>query len=241
VAEGPLAGTRVVVTRPRGTGARLRPELEELGAEVAEVPLVEIEPAEPGALATALSEDADWIVVTSANAVRAAGTRLQSLSRGRFAAVGPATADALRELGIEPAFVPDRFAAGAVAEGLGSVEGLRVLLPQADIASPELADELRRRGASVDVVVAYRTVELEPDEDGVAAIRSADAVLLASGSAARSLAALGFPLEGAAIVCIGPSTALEAEAAGLNVRCTADEATGAGMIRALVSIFGGSE
>lgn len=226
------------MTRPRGTGARLAAELERLGAEVVEVPLVALEPASTAELDDAWPDDADWVVVTSANAVRAVGDRLARIADARFAAVGPVTADALRELGIEPAFVPDRFAAEAIAAGLGGVEGLRILLPQADLASPELADELRARGARVAVVVAYRTVAVVPDAEELAELRSADAILLASGSAARSLAALALPLERTALVCIGPSTAREAEAAGLSVRCVADEATGEGMIRALVSIFG---
>lgn len=239
MAERPLTGACVVVTRPRGTGARLVAELERLGAEASEVPLVAIEPADEATLDGALRGGADWVVVTSANAVRAVGDRLSRLTAARFAAVGPATAEALRELGIEPAFVPERFAAAAVAAGLRDVAGRRVLLPQADLASPALADELRARGALVEVVVAYRTVPTSPDEEGIAALRRADAILLASGSAARSLAALGLPLEDTVLVCIGASTAREAEAAGLRVRCVAEEATGEGMIRALVSIFGG--
>lgn len=233
-----LSGRRVVVTRPRGTGRRLVSELERLGADVTEVPLVEIVPAEDEALDDALRRGADWVVVTSANAVRAAGDRLRRVERARFAAVGPATADALRELGIEPDLVPERFAADALVEAIGDVAGLRVLLPQADIAGPELAEALRARGAAVEVVVAYRTVAVTPGEEGLAALRAADAVLLASGSAARSLAALGLPLEQTQLVCIGPATAEEAAASGLTVGSVADEATGAGMIRALVSIFG---
>jgi uroporphyrinogen-III synthase len=239
VAERPLAGLRVVVTRPRGTGARLVAELERLGAKAAEVPLVAIEPVDVAGLDDALRGDVDWVVVTSANAVRALGDRLSRLAGARFAAVGPATARALRERGIEPAFVPERFAAQAVAAGLGSLEGCRVLLPQADIASPELADELRARGALVEAVVAYRTVPIAPDAEGLAALRRADAILLASGSAARSLAALDLPLEETALVCIGAATAREAEVAGLQVRSVAEESTGEGMIRALVSTFGG--
>lgn len=226
------------MTRPRGTGRRLVSELERLGADVTEVPLVEIAPAEDQPLDDALRQDADWIVVTSANAVRAVAERLRSVERARFAAVGPATADALRELGIEPDLVPERYAADALAEAMGDVGGLRALLPQADIAGTELADALRARGASVEVVVAYRTVAVAPDEEGLAALCAADAVLLASGSAARSLAALDLPLGATELVCIGPSTAEEAAASGLTVGSVADEATGAGMIRALVSIFG---
>lgn len=239
MAERPLAGRRVVVTRPLGTGGSLVSELERLGAEVDEVPLVAIDPVDPAAIDARVLAEADWVVVTSANAVRALGDRLHVAARARFAAVGPATARALRALGIEPAFVPPRFAADAIADGLGDVRGLRVVLPQADIANPSLGEELRARGAEVSTVVAYRTTEVLPDDAGLAALRGADAILLASGSAARSLAALSLPLEGTAIVCIGPATAREAAAAGLPVASVAEEATSEGMIRSLRSIIGG--
>ncbi|MFO7572226.1 MAG: uroporphyrinogen-III synthase [Gaiellaceae bacterium] len=240
MAELALAGKRVVVTRPRGTAERLVSELERLGAEVTVVPLIDVHPAAAATLDAVSRGDYDWIVFTSANGVRFVGDRLQRIDEARFAAVGPATAEALRELAIEPSFVPDRFTADAIADGLGDVASLHVLLPQADIADPALAEELRSRGATVEVVVVYRTIEIEPGAAGSGALRSADAVLLASGSAARSLASLGIPLERVAITCIGRSTALEAEQAGLEVRLVADEATGEGMIRALVSHFGGS-
>ncbi|MCS7008220.1 MAG: uroporphyrinogen-III synthase, partial [Gaiellaceae bacterium] len=106
MAERPLARRRVVVTRPRGTADSLVAELERLGAEASEVPLVAIEPVDPGTIDSRLLAEADWVVLTSANAVRALGERLRTAARARFAVVGPATAAALRELGIEPAFVP---------------------------------------------------------------------------------------------------------------------------------------
>ena len=102
------------------------------------------------------------------------------------------TADAVRERGIEPAFVATR-ASEDIAGGLGRIEGSRVFLPQADIADPHLADELRGKGAEVDAVIAYRTVLVEPPMWGILPLRIADAVVLASGSACRSLAAAAAP------------------------------------------------
>ena len=236
--DPPLAGARIVVTRPPGTEVRLVSELEALGADVAVVPLVDVREADSRALDAAFEEERDWIVFTSANGVRAVGERLHRAGRARFAAVGPATAAALRDVGVEPAFVPDRFAADAISDGLGKLAGARVLLPQADIADPALADELRARSAVVEALVAYRTVAIEPDERGLEALRGADVILLASGSAARALASVSLPLERALVACIGPKTAREAAVAGLQVRLVAEEATVDGMIRALVSHFG---
>jgi uroporphyrinogen-III synthase len=204
------------------------------------VPLIAIEPLLDGAELRRLVEvgDHDWIVFTSANAVRAVGL-LPGRVRARSAAVGPATAGALRELGVEPALVPERFAASEIAGGLEPLQGARMLLPQSEIAEPLLADELRARGATVDVVEAYRTVPREPSAEELVTLRSADAILLASGSAARSLAQHGGE-GGAFVVCIGPATAGVARESGLAVGLVAEEATGEGMIATVVSHFGGS-
>jgi len=242
VADQPLSGRRIVVTRPESKS--LADELERLGAEVTLVPLIEIRPAEDrGALEDAIARAAsyDWIVLTSVNGVAALGPGLVGLGSGatRVVAVGPVTADAIRERGVEPAFVATR-ASEDIAGGLGDLEGTRVLMPQADIAEPALAEELRGRGAAVDVVVAYRTVLVEPPMWGILPLRIADAVVLASGSACRSLAAAGGAGGGAMLVCIGPKTAKVAREVGLKVGLVADETTSDGIIRALVSHFGES-
>jgi len=244
VAELPLRGRRIVVTRPREQAAELAEALERLGADVASVPLVSIEPVEDERpLAAALRElDAyAWVVFTSTNGVAAAGRVSPGASYGaaKIAAVGPATADAVRGLGVDPAFVPDVYAAEEIAAGLGPIQGVRFLLVQADIASPTLAEELRERGAKVDAIVAYRTVEAKPSAAEIAELeRGADAIVLASGSAVRSLVALGVPsIRGAELVCIGPKTAEAARKAGLPVGLVAHEATAEGIIHSLVSHF----
>jgi len=240
VADLPLAGTRISVTRPRAQAAPLARALAALGADVSVVPLVEIAPpADRGPLDRALARiaDYDWLVFTSANAVQALGDRLRAAGRARTAAVGPATAAALQAHGLEPQFVPERHAAEEVAAGLEPVNGLRVFLPQADLAGTGLAEELRRRGGRVDAVTAYRTVQATPPPSEVAELRSADAIVLASASAARSLAAQGGP-GGALVVCIGPGTAAVAREVGFSVGLVADEASADGLVRALVAHFG---
>jgi len=242
VADNPLAGRRIVVTRPEAKP--LVDELIGLGAEVTLVPLIEIRPADDRrALEDALArlETYDWLILTSVNTVAALGDSLHvGLSpRVRVAAIGPVTADAIRERGIEPAFVATR-ASEDIAGGLGRIEGSRILLPQADIADPHLADELRGKGAEVDAVIAYRTVQVEPPMWGILPLRIADAVVLASGSACRSLAAAGGAGEGVLLVCIGPKTAKVAREVGLKVGLVADETTSDGIIRTLVTHFGES-
>ena len=241
MAEEPLAGRRIVVTRPEAKP--LADELERLGADVTIVPLIEIRPAEDRAALEAAARDMggyDWIVLTSVNGVAAVADGLAGLSASaRVAAIGPVTAEAIRSHGIEPAFVAAR-ASDDIAGGLGALEGARMLLPQADIADPALAEELRGQGAMVDVVVAYRTVLVEPPMWGILPLRIADAVVLASGSACRSLAAAGGAGGEALIVCIGPKTAKVAREVGLHVGLVADETTSDGIIRALVSHCGES-
>jgi uroporphyrinogen-III synthase len=233
----PLYGVRIVVTRPESKS--LAEELEHLGAEVTIVPLIEIRPAEGRALEDAIDtmSSYDWIVLTSVNGVAAVAKALTGLAGSQVAAVGPVTAAAIQELGIEPAFVAKR-ASDDIAAGLGDISGKRVLLPQADIAEPHLADELRGRGADVETVVAYRTILVEPPMWGILPLRIADAVVLASGSACRSLAAAGGAGGGAMLVCIGPKTAKVAREVGLKVGLVADETTSDGIIRALVDQFG---
>ena len=239
MADQPLTGRRIVVTRPEAKP--LAEELERLGAEVTIVPLIEIRPAEDRrTLEETIGRmgDYDWVVLTSVNGVAAVGPGLVRLGDStQVAAVGPVTADAIRERGLEPAFVATR-ASEDIAAGLGELEGKRVLMAQADIAEPHLAEELRAKGAEVDVVIAYRTVLVEPPMWGILPLRIADAVVLASGSACRSLAAAGGAGGGAMLVCIGPKTAKVAREVGLKVGLVADETTSDGIIRALVSHFG---
>jgi uroporphyrinogen-III synthase len=243
VADAPLSGIAVVVTRPEAQARTLALELEGLGARVARVPLVEIAEVEDEAALDAAGRalaSYDWVVFTSANGVRAFGERLTLSVQGpRVAVVGPATANALRESGTEPTFV-GAGAAESIAAGLDSPEGARVLLLQADIAGSGLADALRERGALVDAVTAYRTVGRVPTEGERQALDEADAIVLASGSAARSLAALEPAGAGALIACIGPKTASAAREVGLRVDLVADETTADGMIRALVEHYGES-
>ena len=244
--DQPLVGRRIVLTRPRDQVGELAEALERLGATVLAMPLVDIEPIEDARsldVALARLEAYRWLVFTSANGVAGLRKRLGEKAlpaATRVAAVGPATAEAVRTLGVEAAFVPDRFAAEEIAAGLGPLQGVRILLPQADIASPSLAVELRSRGALVDAVAAYRTVAIEPSLHDVSELqRGVDAIVIASGSAARSLAAprVGDLVLGATVVCIGPKTAEAAREVGLSVGLVADEATSEGIIDALTSQF----
>lgn len=169
----PLLGKGVVVTRAREQASGLAAQLAELGADVVQFPTIVIRPldnySELDTIVAAIAEgDAyHWLIFTSVNGVRffwrrllRAGWDARILGGVRVVAIGPATAAALRERGIVPDFVPDRYVAESVAQGLleRGVAGRRVLLPRAREAREVLPDVLRKAGALVDVIPVYETV-----------------------------------------------------------------------------------
>jgi uroporphyrinogen III methyltransferase / synthase len=203
---------RIVVT---GTEARLAERLRAEGFEVDEWPLVAIEPVDGPTLH---AEAYDWVVLTSRHAVERLFDRLEG-SPPRVAVVGPGTADALREHGIEPTLVASRSTQEGLLEEMPSPAG-RVLF-----AGAEGARDILPRALDADVVELYRTVELRPDTapDG-------DLVVLASASAARAYAATGIDLP---CVSIGPVTSREAQAHGVTVVAEAESHDLEGLVRAV--------
>lgn len=203
--ERPLTGRRIAVTRPRAQAAELVDRLEALGAEAVETPLIRIAPPEDyGPLDDACRQagEFDWIVFTSVNGVDRFFERLlagpgdlRDLSDARLCAIGPATADRLRALGLKADLMPNEYRAEALFEAMaatGTLAGARVLLPRADIARELLADELRVQGADVTEVKAYRTLPVEPGTNGEPDLyrllldRQIDVVTFTSASTVRS-------------------------------------------------------
>ena len=245
----PLHGRRVVVTRARAQASGLAAALRELGAEAIELPAIRVEPrldSEPLRRALASIGGYALICLTSPNgarllfeAMRAAGLDARALAGATVAAIGPGTARALAEHGIEADVVPERFVAESLLETLAAVdvEGRRVLIPRAASARDVLPDGLRRRGADVDVVPIYETVREAPGEEAIEAAGSADYVTFTSSSTVANLiAALGerFPRR-ARVVSIGPVTSEAARAAGLRVDVEAERHDVDGLIAALLA------
>jgi len=175
----PLFGKRVLVTRPREQAAELCERLEMMGAEAIEAPMIRVVPPEDfGPLddACARAGTFDWIVFPSANSVDAfmrrlmAGPRdLRSLGHAKLCTVGPATGERLARYGLKVDLLPAEYRAEGVLRALsetGDVRGLRILLPHADIGREIVAEELRKQGAEVTDVVAYRTVAVEAEREG---------------------------------------------------------------------------
>jgi uroporphyrinogen-III synthase len=194
---------RVVVTRPRDQAGPLVRRLEELGHDVVECPLIEIEPL-PGAVEV---EGYDWVIVTSPNGARELVERASGVLP-KVAAVGPGTAETLRDLGVEPAFVPRVSSQdGLLAEF--PRPGGRVLFAAAQGARRRPIEEL-----GADFVALYTTRLVTPADPP-----EGDLVVLASGSAARSFAELDVDIPA---VTIGPQTTEAARAAGLRVLAEAE-------------------
>jgi uroporphyrinogen-III synthase len=214
--------------------------LAHLGAIVVEVPTIAIGDAPDGgaALADAVAQidRYDWVVLTSTNgAQRFLAAVGGAVPAGvRVAVVGPGTADAVRAGGVEPDLLPERFVAEALLEVFPPGPG-RVLLPQASVARPVLADGLRAAGWGVDAVVAYRTVAARPGPAVLERAAAADAITFTSGSTVTGyLAAAGPDGVPPVVVCIGPVTAASAEKAGLTVTAVAAEHTIDGLAAAVV-------
>lgn len=247
---GPLAGRRVVVTRTAEQAGRLREVLARAGAEVLEVPVIEVvDPVDGGA---ALRAAADrlvdgryaWVVITSANGAARLAAALGSRrvpDGTAVAAVGPATADALAAHGFEVALVPERYVGEALVEAFPpppAGEERPVLVAQAEGARPVVAEGLRAAGWTVDAVVAYRTVAAVVPPALAAEARRADAITFTSGSTVRNaLAALGPDGLPPVVACIGPVTAAEAEALGVTVTVVSAESTLASLVDALASVW----
>jgi uroporphyrinogen III methyltransferase/synthase len=190
---------RVIVTRPRAQAGPLVERLEARGHEVVACPLIEIEalPAEP-----IDTSGYDWVVVTSPNGADHFDRR-RTGEPPRVAAIGPGTAEALRERGIEPALVAGDSTQEGLVESFPQPPG-RVLFVAAQGARRHLIDAL-----GADFLPLYRTVLVRPETPP-----EGDLVVLASGSAARSFAQLELDVP---VVSIGPQTTSVAERLGLRV------------------------
>ena len=229
----PLSGRTVVTTREHD--GVLNARLRELGAEVIHMPLIATADVPVGAV----PDHADWLVVTSANGARRAGPFLTS-DQTRTAAVGEATAAALLAATGRPAdLIPERSTAQDLVAVLPSApeRGGRMIVLRGDRARDDVVDGARAAGWEVIDVVVYQTVAVEPDRTEVLRASSADAVLLASGSAAESwataLTAVG--VESPTVIAIGEPTATAATRVGLRVDAVADPPGVGGLIEATIA------
>jgi uroporphyrinogen III methyltransferase/synthase len=246
----PLFGRSVVVTRPAHQSSDLAARLRDLGARTLQVPVIMIGPPADGgaALAGAVGRLAagayEWVVLTSANAVAELFKLVpdaRTLGKAKVAAVGPATAEALRGFRVVADLVPTEqsgpgLAAVFPAPGSAGAGSPTVLLPQAAGARSELRHSLEGLGWKVDAIEAYRTMPRPIPAELLRAAGRADAICFASPSAVASYLEQA-EAAGAAVppvvACIGPATAAAARARGLQVAAEAGEHTSVGLLTAL--------
>jgi hydroxymethylbilane synthase len=258
-APPPLHGWRVVVTRSEAQADSLNEALRQQGAEPVAYPTIAFSPPEDEAaldraLLNLMSGSYNWLVLTSVMGVQTVHARLQLLSAAfqanhtlpaglQVAAVGAATAEAcVALLGSRPAVVPEKFVAEALAEAIGDLSGQHVLLAQADLSRPVLAEQLQQAGANLDTVVAYRTVPATGGTDLPALLAEGviDAITFTSGSTVRNFVERIGPealphAQQTIIACIGPVTAETAQEVGLTPSIVAELSTVEGLVDALVA------
>ena len=243
--QRPLFGRRIVVTRAREQASELRARLEQLGAEVIELPSIALEPIE---FSLPAFDRYAWLVFTSANGVSAffdqglaaAGLDARALAPMRVAAIGTGTYDALLARGVRADLVPPRFVAESLVEAFPDPEppGARVLIARAESARDVLPEGLGARGYQVDVLAVYRTIPVVPDADHLQRVRAGevDAITFTSSSTARNFfAAVGpLPAPQPAVISIGPVTSQTARELGLRVDAEAAPHTIEGLVTAVL-------
>lgn len=208
---------RVIVTRPREQAGPLVERLEAHGLEVVECPLIEIEPADDPVAVGGY----EWVIVTSPNGARELVRRADG-PLPKVAAVGPGTAETLRALGVEPAFVPTVSSQEGLLAEFPRPTG-RVLFAAAEGSRRRPIEEL-----GADFAPLYRTRLVRPEHPP-----SGDVVVLASGSAARSFAQLGLSVPA---VTIGPQTSRVAASVGLEVVAEAETHDLEGLVAAVARL-----
>jgi uroporphyrinogen-III synthase len=245
------------VGRARHQASALSRELRALGAEVVEIPFIEIRrPRSWRRLDWALENigQYDWLILTSVNGVEALSSRLKKLRLGpgdleqlQIAAIGPATAAAIRKLGLEVTAMPKRYVAESVVEALGAkVTGKRVLLARAKQARDVIPRALEKLGARVDVIQAYETILPRSARKRLQSLikdqkRRPNLVCFTSSSTARNFVKLVCPqqasscqaLSGLKFASIGPVTSATLRELGLAPHVEAREYTIPGLVQAI--------
>lgn len=249
----PLEGKRVVVTRAAEQAKELVAALERVGAKPIIFPVIRIVPPEDyGPLDAALlrSEEFDWILFTSRNAVNALRERGNQLrkpggfERNRVGVVGRATAEEARLAGFPVTHVASRPLGKVLVDDLAQeLHGKRVFLPRSNRADPELRRALEACGARMTEVIAYRTITGgRPSEEERAEIAKAEAVLFLSPSAVMGFLEVFGPgaqksLSGCAVAAVGQVTHRALRSAGLEHAIAAEDASVAGIVEALADFF----
>jgi uroporphyrinogen III methyltransferase/synthase len=248
----PLSGQRIVVTRDRSQAGALAERLEAWGAAVIELPVIELAPpADSGPLDSAIGhlEEYDWILFTSANAVRRFFARLFERGRdarairARLCAIGPATRAAVESFSLRVDLMPAEYAAEGLVAAFqtqgSSMAGCRILLPRAAVARDLVPDTLRAMGAQLDLVEVYRTMipaDAASRAQEVLAGPPPDWITFTSSSTVKNLLAVAGreAVQGARLASIGSATTETAQRHGLTIHAEASPSTIDGLVEAIL-------
>jgi len=254
MSKRPLHGRRILITRARHQIDGFRRELVDLGASVVEIPTIEIRrlPTDDRVSNAIRNLTRTALVIfASENAVDiffqmllTSGSDARALHNSKLCAIGQETADALASRGLRPELVTSEYTAEGLANALEGweLQGLRVLVPRAEIARDALPSLLANRGAEVEILPVYRAVC--PADAGPALMRLFDGdgvdVITFTSSSTVSNFVRAFPedrlpaiLGDAEIACMGPVTADTARKLGLPVAIVAREYTTHGLVQAI--------
>jgi uroporphyrinogen III methyltransferase/synthase len=252
--DRPLSGKRIVVTRTRSQAGVLTGQLRDLGADVIELPTIRIEPPTDLRAFAELVQDAhayDWIVFTSPNGVNAFFDLFYKLyddareiGAARIAAIGPATAQRIKDFHMHVDLQPEEFVAESLIREFrkeGDIENLRILVARAEKARDLLPRELSALGAIVDEGFAYRTVPETRDDIGARRRlleEGADLITFTSSSTVENFLALGLPWPAnMQVASIGPITSKTAREGGLEVAIEARRHDIPGLVEAIRKFF----
>lgn len=254
----PLFGKKILVTRAREQASDLSERVRDLGGIPIEFPTIEVIPPESWADADHCAAQMavyDWVIFTSANGVKfflerifALGHDIRDLKGPRICAIGPKTAEALDALKVKVDLVPSEYRAESIFEGLKKedLKGKRLLIPRARLARDVLPQELRKTGASVDVVEVYQTIRPAGNAEEVKRLlrnKSISAITFTSSSTVSNFADLVGINEvrdlmgGVAIASIGPITAERARTLGIKTTVMPEEFTIPALVEALAEYF----
>lgn len=250
----PLDGRRIVVTRSRAQASNLTAALRDLGADVYQLPLIKREPPPDLREFAELVQDAhayEWLVFTSANGVDVffeiydkLYDDAREIGGAKFAAVGAATAQRLKERHYHVDLTAENFHAASLAETFrkqADVENVKILVVRPEETSGALAVELGKMGAIVDEAIAYRTAAETGDRTRARerlASDGADLVVFTSSSAVRNFFALKIPLpSGVKFASIGPVTTRTLEEHGARPAVEAARHDVPGLVEAIQSHF----
>lgn len=252
----PLFGKRILVTRARQQNSELLERIYELGGEGIEFPVIRIAPpSDFTELDHALQqlEVYDWVLFTSVNGVQSFFRRLTELgldvrrmTKAQIGAIGPKTAEALREKGLHVEVLPDEYRAEALLESLRTrvKKGEHILLPRANIARKVLVEELRKGGCVVSDINTYETKIVTENVEAIISLlrkNEIDIITFTSSSTVQNfIGALALEqkeysklLCHTKVACIGPVTAETAQKLGVPVHSTAEEYTIEGLLKAV--------